>query len=136
MKKCAKIIALSLVAVLALAVLVACAPNSDPDKAVKALEKNGYTAAKDETIIPAALRLLGVKDIDCVISGTKTEDDKTETVTVIYFGSADAAKDAWDEVQKYAEDKKDDDEKDSDWVCKQSGAMIYYGTKAGVKAAR
>lgn len=138
MKKFAKIAALALVVVMSLAMLVACAPNSNPDKALEALKKNGYTAAKDANVVPAALTLLGVKGVDTVISGTKSsgegDDAKVDHVTVIYFASADQAKAAWDKVKSYAE--KDEDSKDSDWTITQSGKMIYYGTKAGIAAAR
>lgn len=138
MKKFAKIAALALVVVMSLAMLVACAPNSNPDKAIEALKKNGYTAAKDANVVPAALTLVGVKGVDTVISGTKSsgegDDAKVDHVTVIYFASADQAKTAWDKVKSYAE--KDKDSKESDWTITQSGKMIYYGTKAGIAAAR
>lgn len=92
MKKFAKIAAVALVVVLSLAAFVACGPNSDPEKAISALKKNGYTAAKDDTVIPAALRLLGVK-VDSVVTGTKTSGEgdnaKIDHVTIIYFASAD-----------------------------------------------
>ena len=138
MKKFAKIAAIALVVVMSLAMLVACAPNSNPDKALEALKKNGYTAAKDANVVPAALTLVGVKGVDTVISGTKSsgegDDAKVDHVTVIYFASADQAKAAWDKVKSYAE--KEEDSKDSDWTITQSGKMIYYGTKAGIAAAR
>lgn len=138
MKKFAKIAALALVVVMSLAMLVACAPNSNPDKAIEALKKNGYTAAKDANVVPAALTLVGVKGVDTVISGTKSSGEgdnaKVDHVTVIYFASADQAKTAWDKVKSYAE--KDKDSEDSDWTITQSGKMIYYGTKAGIAAAR
>ncbi len=111
-------------------------PNADPDKALEALKSNEYTAAEDKYVIPGILTLAGVKDLDTVISGTKVDkenDDKVEHVTVIYFEDADAATDAWDKVKEYAEDDKD--EEDTDWVINKSGAMIYWGTKAGVAAA-
>ena len=137
MKKFAKITAVALVVVMALAVLVACGPNSNPDKALESLKKNEYTAAKDTLLVPAALKLLGVNGIDTVISGTKSVKDgdktKLESVTVIYFTDAKAAKDAWAKVEEYA--NKENKDKDPDWTVKQSGAMIYYGTKAGIKAA-
>ena len=139
-KKVILTVAVLVVTVMCVALLAACAPASDPDKAIAALEKNEYVAAKDATIIPTALKLLGVKDIDCVVSGSAVVEDKdgnksAETVTIVYFSSSDAATAAWDKVKSYAEDKKEDKE-DSNWVCKKSGKMIYYGTEAGVKAAR
>ena len=139
MKKFAKIAALVMVAVMSLALLVACAPNGDPDKAAAALKKNEYTGGKDSTVIPAALTLLGVKGVDCAVSGSKIVEDKDgnkkgESVTIVYFVNADSANSAWDKVKGYAEDKKDKDE--SDWTIEKSGKMIYWGTKAGIKAAR
>ena len=137
MKKFAKIMAVALVAVMAVAILVACAPASDPDKALAALKKHEYTAAQDKLVIPAALTLAGVKDIEAVITGTKAvkkgDESKLESVTIVYFASASAAKDAWSKVEEYA---KKDNKDNSDWTIKQSGAMIYWGTSAAIKAAR
>ena len=135
MKKTLRLIALALVLVMSVAMLASCAtPNKDPDDAIAALEDNGYTAAKDNLIVPTALKLLGVDGVKTVISGSAKIDDKYETVTVIYFESKDDANDAWEKVQEYANDEKDD--KAEDWVCKKSGAMIYYGTSAAIKAAK
>ena len=59
MKTTLRILALLMVAVLAVGVLAACAPNKDPDKAKAALEKNGYTVYKTsgygENLVSAAL---------------------------------------------------------------------------------
>lgn len=124
-----KVVALAMIAVMACMLLVACAPASDPDKAIEALKDNGYAAAEDKLLIPGALKLLGVKDIDCVVAGTK----EGEAITIIYFADKDAAEAAWEKVSEYAEDQKDDE---SDWVVDKSGAMIYFGTKQAVKDAR
>jgi hypothetical protein len=135
MKKTLRLIALALVLVMSVAMLASCgAPNKDPDDAIAALEDNGYKAAKDNVIVPIALRALGVDGVKTVISGSAVIDEKFQTVTVIYFESKDDANDAWEKVQKYADDEKD--EKAEDWVCKKSGAMIYYGTSAAIKAAQ
>ena len=128
-KSIVKILALSIVAVMMCVVLVSCgAPNSDPDKALASLKDNDYAAAEDKILVPTALRLLGVEDIDTVISGTNKDGDH---VTVIYFEDKAAANDAWEDVKEYFEDEKDDD-----WTIKKSGAMIYWGTSAGIKAAK
>lgn len=136
MKKFAKIAALALVVVMSLAMLVACAPNSNPDKAIEALKKNGYTAAKD-TALSKAMQLAGI-EVNAIVSGTKTSGEgdnaKLDHVTIVYFDNADAAKNAWDKVKSFAE--KDKDSKDSDWTMAQSGKIIYYGTKDGINAAR
>lgn len=139
MKKIISITALALVAIMSLAVFAACGPAADPDKAVEALEKHEYTAVKDGTVIPNALKILGVKGIEAVVKGSKTvkEDDKNkiETVTIVYFDSADSAKSAFDKVKDYAENNTEDDT-DGDWTVKQSGKLIYWGTKAAINAAR
>lgn len=137
MKHTLKLVALTLVLLMSVAMLAACsAPNADPEKAVDALEDKGYTAAEDTLIIPNALKLLGVKDVKSVISGTKidSENEKVEHITVVYFEDSEAADAAWDKVKKYAEDDKEDD--DSDWTIDKSGAMIFWGTKTAVKDAR
>ncbi len=142
MKKSIKILSVMLLAALALSLLVACTPvpNADSSKALENLKDNGYTAAQDTTIVPTALRLLGVNGISSVIKGSKTvttdDGNKYETVTIVYFTSNDAAKTAWETVKEYAEDKNDDKDEDSDWIVNISGSMIYYGTTAAIKAAK
>lgn len=134
---------LSLICVLALAIsclfiFASCgAPNSDPDKAVAALKESGIeAAAKDTKIIPGLLKIADIDDVDCVVSGTGKIDEEFAHVTIIYFEDAEAASDEWEDVQKYAEDKKDDEAEDSEWVCEKSGKMIYFGTKNAIKAAK
>jgi len=141
MKKMIRLLALVLVLALSVCTLASCAPAADPDKALASLKENGYTAAKDDTVVPAALKaafiVAGVKaTVDEVVSGTYIgEDDEVQTVTIVYFTDKDGAKAAWDEVKEYAEDQKKDDEA-KDWTIAKSGNMIYWGTKAGIAAAR
>ncbi len=137
MKKFARIMSLALVAVMLCATLASCGgPAKDPADALAALKENEYLAAEDTLIVPAALKLAGISGVKSVVSGSATIDDKFETVTIVYFDDKDAAKDAMEKVEKYADENKDDKAEDSDWVVKQSGAMVYYGTKAGIKAAK
>ena len=126
MKKFAKIMAVVLVAAMALAVLVACGPASDPDKAKAALEANGYTAVN----LPTG----GIAGVKAIVSGTKgLLSGNAQTITIYYFNDADAANDAWEEIKQ----KSDSEGKDkSDWVIAKSGTMIYYGTSQAVKDAR
>lgn len=135
-KSIIKVLALVLVVVMSCTLLVACAPAKDPADAKAALEKNGYTATKIDNEGLAAIGFAiftaaGIEDLKSVVSGT---NDDGEHVTIFYFEDADAANDEWEDVQKYADGEKDDEE--SDWVLKKSGNMIYFGTKAGVKAAK
>ena len=137
MKKITKILSVALLVVMCLTVLVACAPNSDPDKAVAALIKKEYNANKDEGIL-TGIASLGLKGLKCIVTGSKsveTEDGETkvEHVTIYYFSDADSAEAAFAKLQDKSDDAK---EEDKDWVFAQSGAMVYYGTKAAVNAAR
>ncbi len=135
MKKALRLVALSLVLVTLVAAFASCGgPAKDPDDALAALKENEYKAGKSEAIAVGALALFGIKDVDAVVSGSATIDDKFETVTILYFKDKDAANEAWENAQKYADDEKDD--KAENWVCKKSGAMIYFGTPNAVKAAK
>ncbi|MBE6529550.1 MAG: hypothetical protein E7680_02970 [Ruminococcaceae bacterium] len=138
MKKTVKILASVLSAILLALAMVACAPKSDPDKAVDALKKNGYEAVQDTTIIPATLKLLTGKNIDTVVSGSKVVKDqdgnrKVESVGIVYFATSEDANNAWDKMREYANEQNKD--QNSDWQVKKSGKMIYWGTAAGIKAA-
>lgn len=129
-----KLIALALVLTLSVLTLVSCfAPNANPDKAIAALKDADYKAVEDDTVTPLILAGLGVKDVETVVTGTAVIDDKIEHVTIIYFDDAEDAKAAWEKVKEYAE-KEDKDEKDTDWTIAKSGKMIWYGTKAAIKA--
>lgn len=129
MKKSIKLIALALVAVMMCAVLVACAPAKDPADAKAALEENGYTALKIDGLGLLAYVWAG-DDVDTVVTGVNGDG---ENVTIIYYEDNEAANNAWEDIQEYAEGEKDEE---TDWVCKKSGNMIYFGTSAAVKAAK
>ncbi len=137
-KTIVKISALALVAIMMCAILVACdVPNSDPSKALQALKDNDYVAEKiDSSVALGVLKLAGIDDVTAIVSGTAKIDDKVEHVTIIYFEDKEAADAEWEDVQKYMEDDKEQDGDESEWVIKKSGNMIYYGTKAGIKAAK
>lgn len=143
MKKFVRILALTLTALILTVSLASCfGPAKDPEKAVESLKGDGYTATLDTRVQPALFMIAGFK-LDAVVSASKIDTDKdgnktVEHVTVYYFADKDNAAKAMAEVEKYAnEDKESEDAKDSTWVGpKQSGKIIYYGTKAGVKAAK
>lgn len=136
MKKFTKILALCLVTVFTSLALVACAPNSNPEKAEANLKDKGYATTRltDAVTLTVTELLLGCTrgDIEAIVSGTKIGEDKTDTITVIYFKDASSASAVWKKAQ--SEYSKKDSEDDSDWVVEKSGKMIYYGTKDGVKA--
>lgn len=135
MKNTLKIVALALVLVTMIATLASCgAPAKDPDDALAALKDNDYVAVQDTLATPNLMKLAGINGVTSVVTGTAVIDDKTEHVTIVYFEDKDAANDAWEKIQDYAKDDKD--EKDTDWTIKKSGAMVYYGTAAGIKAAK
>ena len=138
MKKIISFVCLLALTLSCLFVFTSCGgPNSDPDKALAALKENGVSwAAKDDKLIPGLLKIAGIDGVDCVVSGTGEIDDEYAHITIIYFNDADAAKAEWEDVQEYAEDEKDDEAEESNWVCKKSGKMIYYGTENAIKAAK
>ena len=101
MKK--KIALVSMILILALVcatVLAACGPASDPSKAKEKLEKNGYTVMLDSRVQPAALKLAGINGVDTVLEASYSKDGNSEFLTVLYFTSSSAAKDAWDAAKK------------------------------------
>ena len=138
MKKVLSIVCLLALTIACLFTMVSCgAPNSDPDKALAALKENGINwAGKDTVAIPLTLKLAGIENVDCVVSGTGKIEDKYAHVTIIYFTDSDSAKNAWEKVEERANAAKDDADEDSEWVCDKSGKMIYYGTKNAIDAAK
>ena len=139
MKKAIKLIALSLVLVMAVLALASCAaPNADPAKAKENLEKNGYTVQKlDGKVSTYAISKIVGEDVACAVTAEKIdeENESIEILCILYFEDAEDANDAWEKAQQYADEAKDEDLKDSDWVVDKSGKMIWFGTKNAVKAA-
>ena len=135
MKKNVRMLAVALSVIFLALALVACAPQSDPDKAKAALEKNGYTAIKTNGYVSGVVSAIfgGESTIDATVTATKDIQDadgnttKTESITIIYYKTSDAAKEAWKSWSEKDQEKYE--------VAKCSGKMIYWGTKAAVKAA-
>ena len=135
MKKFAKIAAVVLVAVMALAVLVACGPASDPKKAAKALEDKKYVvsavigadSSAKQLVLDGMAKGVGLEAGDIIATVTATNGD--EGISITYFKNASAAKTFWDK-------NKDSIEKKDGWVTKRSGSIIYTGTEQAVKDAR
>ena len=131
---------------IALMLFAACAPASDPDTAKKNLKDEGYSATiydGDGLIIGSALALAGVENVNKVLVASKYADDTFEFLTVLYFDSSKDANNAVEKAKEYAKDKEKQEEKEQkkeegsvEWVFGKSGKMIWFGTKAAVKAAR
>lgn len=139
MKKAIRIFSLILAAVLLSLTLASCgAPNSDPDKAKAALEKNGYSVTKTNGYVSGIISAFRGEDnvIDASLIASKTETDKdgnsrTESIMILYYKTEKAAKEAWSDIKD-----NNSNEDNADWVIARSGKMIYSGTKNAVKAAR
>lgn len=127
MKKTLRLLSLALVLVMTVALLASCGgPNKNPEKAKEALEDAGYTV----TLVDSAL---GFEGIEKYLTAFKMSEDMSdmEMITIYYFEDSAAAKDAWEDIQKEAEELDEED-----LVIKKSGKMIYAGTKEAVKAAK
>ncbi len=137
--KMTKILSAILCIILLGLALVACAPKKDPEKAKEALKDNGYEIYDTvDYLAGIASAIMGNKTIETTVTASKEEKDadgnsKTEYITIIYYKTPADAKAAWEDAQKDAEKEKAED--NSDWVVARSGRMIYWGTKAAVKAA-
>ena len=132
-KRVAIITALVALVVICTVALCACGPNADPDKAVASLKANNYSAYKDGSLIPAAMKLFGINGVDCVVSGFYSDNDKSETIYIVYFYTNEQASESYEEVKSYFEEEKD---ADSGWDLGQNGKVVWYGTSAAVKAAK
>jgi len=127
MKKTLRLLSLALVLVMTVALLASCGgPNKNPEKAKEALEDAGYTV----TLVDS---FAGFEGIEKYLTAFKMSEDMSdmEMITIYYFEDSAAAKDAWEDIQKEAEELDDED-----LVIKKSGKMIYAGTKEAVKAAK
>ncbi len=132
MKKTIRLIALSMVLVMAVLAFASCgAPNSDPDKAKKALEEEGYSVLIiDSEAALATYKALYGGELKAVLTATKGILSGN-ALTILYYGSSADADAAYDAVKKESEDKDDD----SDYEFKKSGKMVWFGHKDAVKAA-
>ena len=111
-------------------VLASCGgPNSDPKKAKAALEDAGYEVVLADDKLTIGLMSLGVDGITAVVTGVKED----EAVSIFYFESKDDAADAFDDLQNLLDEAEDED---AEYEIKQSGKMIWMGTKAAIKAAK
>ncbi|MBQ2758002.1 MAG: hypothetical protein IJF31_05890 [Clostridia bacterium] len=139
MKMFARALSLALVALMLCTALVACAPAKDPADAEAALKEAEYVVLNDDKVTPAVFKLAGY-DLKNVVTGTKVSEDKdgnkvTDIVVIYYFADKDNAEKALEKVKENAKEKKE--ETKEDWVePTRSGSMVYFGTKAAIKAAK
>ena len=131
MKKFTKILALTLVLIMSVAMFASCAaPNKDPEKAKEALEDNDYTVQMIDGDLAGKL-------MDGLEAYVAAFDDDENAVFIYYFKDKDAANDAWDEIEEEIKELEEEaKEEDVEIVSKKSGKMIYFGTKDAVKAAK
>ena len=125
-KSIVKVLSFALVAVMVCAILVSCGgPNKDPKKAEAALKEAGYTVSLVEFEEPTD---------DGMVATLTAYKGLTDMVTIVYYETKADAKAAFADAEKEAEAMKEllGDE----FVLKQSGKMVYMGTKTAIKAAK
>lgn len=145
-KKIALISTILALALVCSVLLAACGPASDPATAKDNLKKEGYSATvydSDNAFVKVGLSLFGLEKVAQVLVASKYADDSFEFLTVLYFDSAKDANEMVEKAKEYAKDQEKDQEKDQkkkegevEWTFGKSGKMIWFGTKAAVKAAR
>ncbi len=129
MKKLIKLSALALVLIMMVAAFASCAaPAKDPKDAAAALKDAGYVVFTFDGDTLAYM--YDFKGLETVVTGVDKENEDNGIV-IFYFEDADAADEAWEDIEKEATE-----EEIEDVVVKKSGAMIWYGTKEAVKAAK
>ena len=137
MKRSVRILCMLLVAITLVATLASCgAPSEDPDAVDAALEEKGYVVSKlKNKMAMVSLAAVGINTAECLLSAIRIDGSNVDQVTVVYFKTADDAKEAMEKIGEYAEPPADT--KDSNWVAPtRSGKLIYFGTKQGVKDAK
>ena len=139
MKKMTRVLAVAIVLVTLATVLASCAakPNADPALAYKALLQNNYQM---QDVDPDLYAEKGVEKLKYVVQAVRVEEDKkgnakVEGVTILYFEDAAAAKAALSKATGHL-NIESVDSFGSKYIVKQSGSMIYAGTKNAIKAAK
>lgn len=138
MKKTVKVVSLVLVMVLAVALIAACGPASNPDKAAEALKENGYEVVNLNGAEVAKKN--DAEGLVAMVTGLKITNllkGEGECIVIFYFDSSKTASDYWNSDDM--EDAKKEIQssfKDAEMVFEKSGKMIYIGTKQAVKDAK
>lgn len=124
MKKFLKsLVAVMLVCLMAVS-FTSCGVPQNPEKAKANLEKNGYSVIVGS---PDDLGLDGTK-VETILIATKGLLS-ADSVTIIYYKDAAAAKERYNEMK---EENKDNE--DSNFDFGRSGKAVYYGHKNAIKA--
>ena len=133
MKKVITIISvIAIVAVLAVA-LMACVP-SDYNKAESNLKEADYYVAcykEGDPLFKTMTSAFGAENVTAIVTGTSK--DLEEGITLVYFKDSKSAKNAFDKFKKQIDDETKEESSDKEYVVKQSGKVIYGGTKKAVK---
>ena len=103
MKKFAKITAVVLVLVMALALLAACGYPNDPEDAKVKLEKQGYKVVYVSGD--------GINKYATLTATKKDDDGNRTTIILTYYTTKDRAKEAYDKEKENLEKIKDTNEK-------------------------
>ena len=137
------LLAVMLIAMMAIS-FTSCGIPSDPAKAKANLEGEGYKVLLEQVDLGDLGNMLGDKT-EANLVATKGE----ESVTITWYKEEADAKTAYDALKKTFEDAKAQLEKMEDGEQKdalkkeidnaaygRSGKIVWFGTKAGVKAAK
>ncbi len=145
MKKFAKVMGVVLAVALMSVLFTGCVLTAE--KATEKLKKKEYTvistvSESDGSILgdlgslvskgtaKAIATATGAKD---VVIGSKTEDGKTEIVYITYFENKDDAKKMAESKDEFMKKAGITEDKDNEFVFKQSGNAVVLGTKKAVK---
>ncbi len=106
--------------------LCACAtPAKDPQKAIAALEKEGY-AVKEKRV--SGLLNFG-EGLTAALEATSPDGN---LIYVLYYESAEAANRSWEHVRLLGESYRPNQIDERDWVVSKSGRTVFFGTKDAV----
>ena len=127
-----KIISFALVCVMlvgAMLTLSSCGKSyQNPAEAKEILEEEGYTVTVNEA--PNGCKTYIYADYNNV------KEKAFEEIEIFYYEDEAAAEAAWEAQSKAFEDKVAKQDKDYKYEYGIDGALIYYGTKGAVKAAK
>ena len=139
MKNFVRVLSLALLIALLAVSLISCGgPAKDPDDAKDALEDAGYEVEmQDGDLLKGFAELAGIDGLVAMVEAAHEDDE--EGIVIFYFEESKDAKEAFesDYMQDMIEELEEEaEDEDMDVVIKQSGKMIWFGTKQAVKDAK